>query len=82
MPTKYRSKPESVEAVQVTPFNSEEIESFVGGDVGQGSDGGLVVATTEGPLPVIRGEYIAVGGDGVFFNVPAGVFESTYEVAI
>lgn len=79
MPKKYRKKPVVIEAVQFTGINFDEIEDFVGGDYGKGSDGVGVVATLEGPLTISRNDYIIKGVKGEFCSCKPDIFDATYE---
>lgn len=45
---KFRKKPVVIEAVKFTPLSMEEVESFVGGDLGKNEKGETVIATLEG----------------------------------
>jgi hypothetical protein len=78
MINKYRKKPVEVEAVQLTPLNLEEVERFVGGDVG--TDGGeVVIATLEGAMRASIGDFIIRGVKGEFYPCKPDIFEQTYE---
>lgn len=78
----YRKKPVVVEAVQLTPLNIDEIEAFVGGDLGMNpaGTGGVVIATLEGALHASIGDYIIKGVEGEFYARKPAIFEKTYEV--
>lgn len=73
----YRKKPVVIEAIQFTG-NFDEIENFVGGDA-EFRDGGLVVATLEGPLRANPNDYIIKGVKGEFYPCKPDIFEATYE---
>ena len=51
----FRKKPVVIEAVRLTPFSLEDVERFVGGDLGKGTDGGVVIATLEGAMHASTG---------------------------
>lgn len=78
----YRKKPVTIQAVQLTPLNIEEVEAFVGGDLGMNpaGTGGLVIATLEGAMHASIGDYIIKGVEGEFYPCKPAIFEKTYEV--
>lgn len=77
---KFRKKPVVIEAIQLTPFNLEAIEEFVGGDLANTS-GGVVIATLEGAMHASVGDWIIRGVQGEFYPCKPDVFEQTYEEA-
>lgn len=78
----YRKKPVTIQAVQLTPLNIEEVEAFVSGDLGMNpaGTGGLVIATLEGAMHASIGDYIIKGVEGEFYPCKPAIFEKTYEV--
>jgi hypothetical protein len=80
MTTKYRKKPVVIEAVQLTVFNIEEVEEFVGGDFGKNEKGESVIATLEGAMTCSIGDYIIKGIKGEFYPCKPDIFEMTYEM--
>ena len=75
----YRKKPVVIEALQLSLFNSEEVEEFVGGDLGIHPEGGLVIATLEGAMRASIGDWIIKGVNGEFYPCKPDIFEKTYE---
>jgi hypothetical protein len=73
----FRKKPVVIEAVQFTG-NFDEIEKFIGGDA-ELRDGGLVVATLEGPLRASLDDWIIKGVKGGFYPCKPDIFKATYE---
>ena len=78
--TKYRKKPIVIEAVQFGLLNQEEIEEFVGGDLGRDGDGNNVIATLEGAMKVSINDWIIKDIQGEFYPVKPDIFEETYEL--
>lgn len=78
MAQQYRKKPVVIEAVQLTPLNLEEVEEFVGGDLGL-RNGGVVIATLEGAVHASVGDYIIKGVQGEFYPCKPDIFTATYE---
>ncbi len=76
---KYRKKPVVIEAIQVSFHNFDEIERFVGGDLGNRPDGSLVIATLEGAMTASIGDYIIKGIKGEFYPCKPDIFAATYE---
>lgn len=76
----YRKKPVTIQAVQLTPLNLEEVEEFVGGDLGVHHMGGVVIATLEGAMHASLGDYIIKGVEGEFYPCKPDIFAKTYEV--
>lgn len=77
---KFRKKPVVIDAIQLTPFNLEAIEQFVGGDLAN-TRGGIVIATLEGPMHANVGDWIIKGVAGEFYPCKPDIFEATYEAA-
>lgn len=77
---KFRKKPAVIEAIQLTAFNLEAIEEFVGGDLAN-TRGGIVIATLEGPMHANLGDWIIKGVAGEFYPCKPEIFAQTYEVA-
>ena len=75
---RFRKKPVVIEAVQFNG-NFEEIESFVGGDLGKDMTGRYVVATLEGALQISGMDWIIKGVKGEFYPCKPDIFEATYE---
>lgn len=81
MISKYRKKPVVIDAVQLTPFNIDEVEDFVGGDLGKDGKGNTVIATLEGAMICSMSDYIIKGVKGEFYPVKEEIFLLTYEPA-
>jgi hypothetical protein len=81
MARKYRKKLVVIEAVQLGLFNHAEVEEFVGGDLGNHSEGGLVIATLEGGMRASLGDFIIKGVQGEFYPCKPDIFAATYEPA-
>ena len=76
---KYRKKPVVIEAIQLSLFNLSEIEEFVGGDLGNHPDGGLVIATLEGSMRASIHDFIIKRVQGEFYPCKPDIFAATYE---
>lgn len=68
----------TLEAVQLTLHNIDAVEEFVGGDGGVHPEGGLVFATTNGPLRATIGDYILKYDAGVYERLSAETFRAVY----
>jgi hypothetical protein len=79
MPDKYRKKPVVIEALQLTMFNLDAVEDFVGGDCGNKPDGTLVIATLEGAMHASVGDWIIKGVKGEFYPCKPDIFDATHE---
>ncbi len=80
----FRRKPAVIEAVQFTGrsvANFNEVEEFVGGDIGKDSQGEMVDATLKGALHVSPGDWIIKGVQGEFYPIKDAIFRETYELA-
>ncbi len=76
---KYRKKPVVIEAIQLNPLNIEQIEEFVGGDLGKDMEGNTVIATLEGAMKVSMGDYVIKGIKGEFYPCKPDIFLATYD---
>ena len=76
---KFRKKPVVIEAVQFTPTSIDEVEEFVGGDLGTNADGETVIATLEGSMIVSLNDWVIKGVKGEFYPCKPDIFEATYE---
>jgi hypothetical protein len=92
---KYRKKPVIIEAIQLTWSNWNDVCDFVGefksGTTGcyVGQDGketsdtngrlGLKIATLEGVMLAIEGDWIIRGVKGELYPCKPDIFEATYE---
>jgi hypothetical protein len=70
-----------VSAIQLTIFNIDEVESFVGGDIGKDSEGSTVIATPAGALKCELNDYIIKFDDGSFVAHKPALFRSIYILA-
>ena len=77
--TKYRKKPLSVEAVQYSGDNLEELWRFVPEEVRQ--DKPLGIRTLEGVMKIKKGDWIIKGVKDEYYPCKAEIFSETYEVA-
>jgi len=78
--TKYRKKPIIIDAIQLTLFNFEDVERFVGGDIGKNALGEDVIATLEGAMKISLNDWIIKGIKGEFYPCKPDIFEITYEL--
>lgn len=78
MASKFRKKPVVIEAVQLRFNNLPEVESFVGGDLGNTASG-VVIATLEGPLHASINDWIIKGVKGEFYPCKPDIFAATYD---
>ena len=84
---KFRKKPVIVEAIQYQFYNKEEIDEFVGRQLGEYSrdifynkfDTYLIIPTLEGNMEASIGDYIIKGVNGEFYPCKPDIFEKTYE---
>lgn len=79
---RYTKKPVTIEAVQWTGENIEEIRKFTGLDLLQVPDyGGIYIHTLEGTHRAEVGDYIIRGVRGEFYPCKPDIFRETYEEA-
>jgi hypothetical protein len=78
-PRQYRKKPVVIEAIQLTPFSTDAVEEFVGGDLGIHPNGGMTIATLEGAMHASLGDFIIKGVNGEFYPCKSDIFAKTYE---
>lgn len=67
MPDSYQLKPpevERVEAIQLKPYNLNEVERFVGGDLEVREGEGVVIAGPDGPIYALADYWILRHADG------------------
>lgn len=74
----YTKKPITIQAIQLTIHNFNEVEEFVGGDLGKDKEGNTVIATLEGAMICSIGDYIIKGIKGEFYPCKPDIFEITY----
>lgn len=82
----YCKKPVTVEAIQWTGDNGEEISNFCGNSakfatshLGNAVIYGLGIETLEGFMQASTGDYIIKGVNGEFYPCKPDIFEKTYE---
>lgn len=75
----YRKKPVVIEAMQLRLLNFEEIEIFVGGDIGKNEKGETVIATLEGAMKCSINDWIIKGVNVEFYPCKPDIFDKTYE---
>jgi hypothetical protein len=75
----YRKKPVIIQAMQLTPLNINQVEEFVGGDLGKNAKGETVIATLEGAMICSMNDWIIKGIKGEFYPCKPNIFEATYE---
>ena len=80
---KFRKKPVVIEAIQFknTVNSMNEIEQFVGGDLGRNDKGQLVISTLEGAMICSINDWIIKGVNGEFYPCKPDIFEKSYEPA-
>ena len=82
----YRKRPVVIEAVQLTPDNTDALVKLFGGaDQGHytipGMNGGfLTVHTLEGPMEAQPGDWIIKGVKDEFYPCKPDIFAQTYEL--
>lgn len=89
MPKRYRKKPVTVEAMQLTLDSANAVAEWVLANGGEIPNAGadelgrpfLVIRTLEGDHRASEGDYIIKGIKGEFYPCKPDIFEATYEVA-
>lgn len=81
---RYRKRPVVIEAKLLTVENADEVACWCGGVVrggpGGGSRGGSVlIATLEGTMEAVVGDYVIQGVQGEFYPCKPDIFEATYD---
>ncbi len=79
---KARKKAVVIETVQFTGLNFEELEKFVGGDMGKNENGDTVIATLEGAMTVSINDFVIKGVQGEFYPCKPDIFEQTYDIIV
>ena len=77
--TRYTKKPVTVEAVQFTGDNWQEIQRFVPESVRIYDMNGFRIKTLEGKMKVSTGDFIIKGVKGEFYPCKPDIFKKTYE---
>lgn len=77
----YRKKPVTIEAIQFTGDNREEIEQFITVPSYSYSSAHLVIPTLAGLMYADTGDWIIKGIKGEFYPCKPDVFDATYEAA-
>jgi hypothetical protein len=84
----YRKKPVIIDAVQLAPHNSEEVERFfaaTGFRAWRWNSGlayGLVITTLEGELKAGLGDFIIRGVAGEYYPCKQEIFAATYDEVV
>lgn len=80
-PKKYRKRPVTVEAIQWTGGNYDDVRRFAGNSVSPFyRDGGpLLIRTLEGNMIASAGDYIIKGVQGELYPCKPDIFWETYE---
>lgn len=76
---KYIKRPVTIEAVQYTGDNAEEIMSFVNENLII-TDKAIVIPTLEGNMVAVPSDYIIKGVAGEFYPCKEDIFHKTYEL--
>lgn len=83
---KYKAKPVTIEAVQFTGDNLDEIKTFCGEEWGvsvyyddEGWEPIIYIETLEGEMIAKVGDYIIKGTKGEFYPCKADIFNEKYE---
>lgn len=76
--TRYTKKPVTVEAVQFTGDNWQEIQRFVPESVRIYDMNGFRIKTLEGEMKVSTGDFIIKGVKGEFYPCKPDIFQQTY----
>lgn len=76
--TRYTKKPVTVEAVQFTGENWQEIQRFVPDSVRIYDMNGFRIKTLEGEMKVNTGDFIIKGVKGEFYPCKPDIFQQTY----
>jgi hypothetical protein len=90
MEKKYRKKPVTIEAIQWTGRNFDEICNFIqqfhghkvaheGAEALAIRSGDFYIKTLEGTMTASKGDYIIKGVKGEFYPCKPDIFEMTYE---
>ena len=77
---KYIKRPVTIEAVQYTGDNAEEIMSFVNGKLFITEEGHIIIPTLEGNMVAVPSDYIIKGVVGEFYPCKEDIFHKTYEL--
>lgn len=77
---KYIKRPVTIEAVQYTGDNADEIMSFVGLHLMLTENGHIIIPTLEGNMVAVPSDYIIKGVAGEFYPCKEDIFYKTYEL--
>lgn len=87
-PEKWRKKPITIEAVQLTRDNRADVAAWCGGHyetdalyraAGMNPDGSMMIRTLEGWVKASVGDWIIRGVKGEFYPCKPDSFSATYE---
>lgn len=79
---RYRKKPITIEAMQLSRYNTLEIMNWIGEPalgLTQTFEDGINISTPEGTHHARYGDYIIQGVHGEFYPCKPEIFEQTYE---
>ena len=79
MPTKYKKKPVTIEAVQWVGHNMVEIGTFLNQTPYFNIEGNLVISTLEGDHIANINDYVIKGVKGEFYPCKPDIFAATYD---
>jgi hypothetical protein len=80
MANKYRKKPIEIEAIQYLGHFSDEIKDFVNGNnVVFDPSKGIKIATLEGVMTAVPGDWIIRGVKGELYPCKPDIFKESYE---
>ena len=78
--SKYMKKPVTIEAIQWTGDNEEEILDFCNGkSTFAAADKEIVINTLEGTMHASKGDFIIKGVHGEYYPCKPDIFAETYE---
>ena len=78
-PAKYTKKPVTIEAIQWTGDNVDEMYSFIKNYDFSFSGKELNIKTLEGVMTASIGDYIIKGVHGEYYSCKPDIFEETYQ---
>jgi len=79
--SKFKKKPVVIDAWELE-YNTHCIDALIeiiGDKVVRGPDGSLFIATLEGTMTAVTGDYIIKGVQGEFYPCKPDIFKQTYD---
>ena len=77
---KYKKRPVTIEAIQFTGYNYQEIKDFAGDSYKLDKvNASIYIHTLEGDMRVSHTDYVIKGVKGEFYPCKADIFLETYE---